>query len=104
MSQSLPYYEILTALLEQYGPATRKEIASKTGMTTAQVGRTVSYCVNKGLVRVEDGRVVLSEGLFGPCVDAKTRGPGNMIFKLCKRNWRGYEVHQLLNACRRASA
>ncbi|HIC6618396.1 TPA: hypothetical protein ACW49T_003584 [Salmonella enterica subsp. enterica serovar Narashino] len=37
------------------------------------------------------------------CVEASKRGPGNIIFQICKRNWRGYHVHQLFNASRRTS-
>lgn len=96
--------QVILDALEKHGPLTRCEIADKTGLSTVQIGRAIHYSLCKGHILIVDGRVTLSEGLFGPCVDAGERGPGNMIFELCKRNWRGYQVNQLLNACRRASA
>lgn len=104
MIQNLSPRQLIHEALEEHGPLTRREIADLTGLTTAQIGRAIHYSLIKGHVQIVDGRVVLSDGLFGACVDAAERGPGNMIFELCKRNWRGYQVHQLLSACRRASA
>lgn len=104
MIQNLSPRQLILDALEEHGPLTRREIAELTGLTTAQIGRAIHYSLIKGHVQIVDGRVMQSEGLFGACVDAAERGPGNMIFELCKRNWRGYQVNQLLNACRRASA
>ncbi|EHK0699935.1 hypothetical protein ICL29_004060 [Salmonella enterica] len=104
MIQNLSTRQIINDALEKHGPLTRSEIAEITGLSNVQIGRAIHYYLCKGHVQIVDGRVKLSDGLFGPCVDASERGPGNMIFELCKRNWRGYQVHQMLSACRRASA
>lgn len=104
MNKNLSSRQIISDALEKHGPLTRREIADITGLSTAQIGRAIHYSLCKGYIQIVDGRVTLSEGLFGQCVDASERGPGNMIFELCKRNWRGYQLHQLLSACRRASA
>lgn len=104
MIQNLSSRQLIHEALEKHGPLARREIANLTGLTTAQIGRAIHYSLIKGHVQIVDGLVVLSDGLFGARVDAAERGPGNMIFELCKRNWRGYQVNQLLNACRRASA
>lgn len=104
MSKNLSPRQLINDVLEEHGALTRREIANITGLSTAQIGRVIYYSLTKGHVQIVDGRVVLSDGLLGACVDAAERGPGNMIFEICKRNWRGYQVNQLLNACRRASA
>jgi hypothetical protein len=102
MIKNISSRQLINDVLEKHGPLTRREIASITGLSNAQIGRAISYSLGRGHVQIKDGLVMLSDGLFGTCVDASARGPGNMIFELCKRNWRGYHVHQLLSSCRRA--
>ncbi|MDR9909374.1 hypothetical protein [Enterobacter hormaechei] len=104
MSKNLSPRQLINDVLEEHGALTRREIANITGLSTAQIGRAIHYSLIKGHVQIQDGRVMLSDGLFGAGIEASERGPGNMIFELCKRNWRGYQVHQLLSACRRTSA
>uniref|UniRef100_A0A7M2QP49 Uncharacterized protein n=1 Tax=feces metagenome TaxID=1861841 RepID=A0A7M2QP49_9ZZZZ len=104
MSQNISSRQLIYETLEENGPLTRREIARITGLSSARIANVIRNGLIKGHIHIQDGRVMLSDGLFGVCVDASERGPGNMIFEHCKRNWRGYHVHQLLSACRRASA
>ncbi|EAA3386669.1 TPA: hypothetical protein ACF1H3_003792 [Salmonella enterica] len=86
------------------GPLTKAEISRLTSLSLEQINRTVTSCLQKGQIQIQDGRIVLVEdAVFGPCIEASKRGPGNIIFQICKRNWRGYHVHQLFNASRRTS-
>lgn len=94
-------YEALT----ENGPLTRAEISRITGLNSDQISRILSKSLQNGQVQIEDGRVVLvEEGVFGSRIEASSRGPGNIIFQVCKRNWRGYHIHQLFSSTRRASA
>lgn len=91
--------ERVLSTLAKYGPLRQEDIAGITGIPERRVSDSIRICLERGHVEIQGELIFYTEhNFFGPRIEAKDRGPGNMIFDICKRNWQGYRVHKLFNS------